>query len=49
LAASEVDVGRGKIVEALVIAPMIVMLDEGSDLRFEIAWQEVVLQKDAVL
>ena len=49
LAASEVDVGRRKIVEALMIAAMIVALDEGSDLGLEIAREEVVLQQDAVL
>ena len=49
LAAPEVDVGRRKIVEALMIAPMIIALDEGCDLGFEIARQEVVLQEDAVL
>ena len=49
LAAPEVDVGRRKIVEALVIAPMIVALDEGCDLGFEIAGQEVVLQEETIL
>ena len=49
LAAPEVDVGGREIVEALVIAPMIVVLDEGCDLGFEIAWQEVVFEQDAVL
>ena len=49
LAASEVDVGGGEIVEALVIAAVVVVLDEGRDLGFEIARQEVVLQQDAVL
>ena len=49
LAASEVDVGRGEIAEALVIAPMVVVLDEGADLGFEIARQEVVFEQDAVL
>ena len=49
LAAAEVDVGGGEIVEALMIAAMIVALDEGSDLGFEIAREEVVLQQDAVL
>ena len=33
LGSSEVDVGRGKIVEALVIAGMVVMSHEGRDLR----------------
>ena len=49
LAASEVDVGGCEIVEALVIARVVVALDEGRDLGFEIARQEVVLQQDAVL
>ena len=35
LAAPEVDVGQGEIVEALVVSAMIVMLDESRDLRFE--------------
>jgi hypothetical protein len=33
--ASEVDVGRGKIVDALVVAAVIVVGDEGVDLGFE--------------
>ena len=36
-AAAEVDVGRGEIIEALVVSPMIVMLDEGGDLLFAVA------------
>ena len=46
---SEVDVSWGKIVEALVIAGMVVMLDEGRDLAFEIAGQVIMLEQDAVL
>ena len=42
LASAEVDVGRRKIVEALMIAAMIVALDEGRDLGLEIAREEVV-------
>src|SRR5271156_120162 len=49
LSAPEVDVSRGKIVEALVIAGMVVMRHEGGDLTFEIAGQVVVLKQDAVL
>jgi hypothetical protein len=49
VATPEVDVGRGEVVQALVIAPMIVMLDEASDMSFEIAGQIVVFQQDAVL
>ena len=48
LAAPEVDVGGREIVEALVIASMIVVLDEGCDLGLEIAWQKVVFEQDAV-
>ena len=46
---SEVGVGGCHIVEALVVAPMIVVLDEGLDLAFEITRQEVVFEQDAVL
>ena len=45
---AEIGVGRCHVVEALVIAAMVIMLDEGLDLPFEIARQEVVLQQDAV-
>ena len=48
LAASEVDVGGSEIVEAL-IATMVVALDEGGYLPFEIIRQEVVLEQAAVL
>ena len=41
-AASEVDVGRGEIVDALVVSAVVVVGDEGLDLGFEVAWQEVV-------
>ena len=46
--APEVDVSRSEIVEALVIAVMVVVLDEGGDLAFEIAGQVVILEQDAV-
>ena len=49
LSAPEVDVSRGKIVEALVIAGMVVVRHEGGDLALEIAGQVVVLKQDAVL
>ncbi len=49
LAASEVDVGRGEIAEALMVAPVIVVIDESADLCFESTRKEVVLQQDAVL
>ena len=46
---AEVGVCRGHVVEALMIAPVIVMPDEGGDLGLQIAGQEVVLEQDAVL
>ena len=49
LAAAEVDVGRGEIVEALVVAGVVVVLDKGPDLRLQIAGQSVVLEQDPVL
>src|SRR5271169_7097670 len=49
LAASEVDVGRGEISDALMVSPVIVVGDEVADPRFEVARQIVILQQDAVL
>lgn len=49
LAASEVDVGRSEIIEALVRSAMIVVLDECRDLGFEVLLEEVVFKQDAVL
>jgi len=48
LTTSEVDVGRGKIVDALVIAPVVVVRDECIDLGFEVTGQIIVLEQDAV-
>lgn len=48
-AASEVDVSRREIIQALVIATMIVVIDEGTDLRLQVARQIIVLEQDAVL
>ena len=49
IAAPEVDVGRGEIVEALMVAAVVVVIDERRDLPLEIARQEVVFEQDAVL
>ena len=49
LGPAEVDVGRGEIVDALVIADVVVVLDEGADLPFEIAGQVIVVEQNAVL
>ena len=32
-----------------MVAPMIAMIDKGFNLRFEVTWQEVVLEQNAVL
>ena len=49
LAASEVDVGRRQISDALVVSQMVVVGDELADLSLEVTGQIVVLEQDAVL
>ncbi len=49
VAASEVDVCGREIAQALVIAVVIVVRDEGLDLGLEIAGQVIVFQQNAVL
>ena len=49
LTASEVDVGRGEVLQALMVAVVIVVIDEAIDLRFELAGEVVVLEQDAVV
>src|SRR5271170_3785381 len=44
-----VGVGRGEVVDALVVSAVVVVGDERRDLGFEVAGQEVVFQQDAVL
>ena len=44
LAPAEVGVGGCDVFQALVITPMIVALDEGLDLSFEVARQIVILE-----
>ena len=46
---AEVGIGGRDVVEALVVALVVVMLDEGLDLLLEIAGQKVVFQQYAVL
>ena len=46
---AEVGIGGCHIVQALVVALVVIVLDEGLDLLFEIAGQEVVFQQHAVL
>lgn len=49
LGSPEVDIGRGQIVETLMVAGVIVMLDERAYLPFKIAGQVGVVEQDAVL
>ena len=49
LAAPEVDIGRGEVLQALVVAPMVVIIDKGIDRLPEITGHVVVFQQDAVL
>ena len=48
VAAAEVDVSGREVVEALVVAAMIVVIDKSVDLMGEVTGQEIVFQKDAV-
>ena len=49
LIAPEVDIGGRQVSEALVVALVVVMVDEGGDLPFQVARQEVMFEQDAVL
>ena len=49
IAAPEVDVGWGQVLQAFVVSFVIVVADELADLSLEITGQEVVFQQDAVL
>jgi hypothetical protein len=47
LAAPEVEVGRGRVVEALVVAVAVVMFDKGLDLALEVSGHKEVLRRQA--
>src|SRR3954447_12519019 len=49
LRSAEVDVSRREVVDAFMIADVIVVLDEGGDMTFEIARQVIVVEQNAVL
>ena len=44
-----IDVGGCQVVQALVVAVVVVVIDEGTDLAFQVAEQELVFQQDTVL
>ena len=48
-AAPEVDISGREVIQAFVVAPVVVVLDEGAELGFEITGQTIVLQQDPVL
>lgn len=49
LATPEVDVGGCEVLQALVVAPVVIVIDEGVDPLSEVAWQVVVFQQNAIL
>ena len=49
LGPAEVDVSRREVVQALVIADVVIVLDEGINLPFKIAGQVAVFEQNAVL
>ncbi len=46
---AEIDIGRGQVVQAFVVAPVVIPLDKGRALSLQRARQVVILQQDAVL
>ena len=42
--AAEVDVSRGEVGDALVVAVVVIVIDEGGDCCFEFALEDVVFQ-----
>jgi hypothetical protein len=46
---AEMDISRGQIVQALVVAPVVILIDKGFNLGLKRAWQVIVFQQDAVL
>jgi hypothetical protein len=46
---AEIDVGRGEVVPALVVAPVVIVIDECLDIGLKRARQVVIFQRDAVL
>ena len=46
--APKVDVSGCDVVQALVITLVVVVIDEGADLTFKIAWSVIVFQQDTV-
>ena len=47
-ATAKIDVGRGEVADALVVAMVVVLVDEGGDGGFQFPFEEVVFEQDAV-
>lgn len=48
-AATEVDIGRGELLQALERAAVVVVLGDSNNLRVEFAGREVILEQNAAL
>jgi hypothetical protein len=48
-ATAKIDVGRCQVADALVVAMVVVVFDEGGDGGFKFPFEEVVFEQDAVL
>jgi len=48
-APSEVDIGRGEVLQALVVAPVVVMIDKGVDLLSDTTRKPIPLRSKALL
>jgi len=46
---AEVGIGGGDVAEALVVAVVVIVIDESADLAFKVPRQIIVFQQDAVL
>ena len=49
LTTTEVNISWGQVVDALVIAMIVVMIHRGFDAGLKVFWEEVVFQQNAVL
>ncbi len=46
---AEINISRGQVVQAFILALVIIVLDECLDIGLKRAWQIVIFQQDAVL
>lgn len=48
-ATTKIDVSRCQVADALVVAVVVVVIDEGGDGSFQFTFEEVVFEQDAVI